>query len=414
MHDGRVGRRVPVIVVLMIGVVVASCLDHADLPVEPGPGELMDRYVALGNSITAGFQSGGIHLEMQHQAYPVLLAGMAGAQFSVPELAYPGCPPPLAAPLSAERVGPGVCAGRVSPPPPLVQNMAVPGATTEDALSVTGTGTGLDLMILGARSQVEAMLDARPTLVSVWLGNNDALRAALAGDSTLLTPLDRFQSAYDQVVSAIRSTPAQDAILVGVADATTTAPALQPGAYFWGLSRLPDPPIAVQVSERCAPFSADGTPNPGGLDRLVSFQAVFEHLAGGGTGPVTIDCDVGAPFTLDAAEQQAISRRVQEFNAHIRQRAEENGWIYVDPGTALLEPALADPDLVRRCQHLPAAHDEESFFQALLTSCPVPDAPGFFGALFSYDGVHPSAAGHTVIADTLAGRLNARHGLSIR
>jgi len=42
----------------------------ATTPVDP----LFDRYVSMGNSITAGFQSGGINDSTQLQSYAVLLA----------------------------------------------------------------------------------------------------------------------------------------------------------------------------------------------------------------------------------------------------------------------------------------------------------------------------------------------------
>lgn len=405
--------RARTLALLGIGVVVASCLDHADLIVAPEPTGLMDRYVALGNSITASFQSDGIHAELQNQAYPVLLARKANVSFGVPEMAYPGCPPPLTGPLSADRLGDEICAGRVLPFPERVQNLAVPGATVGHALARAGTGSGLDLMILGNQSQVEAMRAARPTIVSAWLGNNDALRAALRGDPALLTPLADFRAAYDQLVTAILETPAQDAILFGVANAALMAPALQPGAYFWALARLPDLPLSIEVSDNCAPFSPGGQPNPGSLSRLVSFQAIFDHLETGSPEPIAIDCDRNSPFVLNESEQQVIAERVEQFNAHIRQRAQENGWIYVDPGVSLVEPALRDRNGVRKCQDLVGVTDEPSFFQAVEASCPSMAAPNFFGSLFSFDGVHPSSAGHAIIADTLAGRLNAKHGLDL-
>jgi lysophospholipase L1-like esterase len=399
--------------VLLIGAVAASCGDRADSPVEPGPGGLLDRYVALGNSITASFQSGGLHAGMQNEAYPVILARKAGVSFGVPELAYPGCPPPFAAPLTVVRISEQICAGRALPLPPLVQNLAVPGATVAHALTSTGTGSGLDLLIVGARSQVQAMRDARPTFVSVWLGNNDALGAALRGDPGLLTPLADFRASYDQVVDAIRASTAQGAILIGVADAARMAPALQPGAFFWALARAPDLPLTLEVGDNCAPFSPTGEPNPAALRHLVSFQAAMDHLEAGSGAPLVIDCAADAPYLLNQAEQEAIERRVGDYNAHIRQRAQENGWIYVDPGVSLVEPALANPDDMRKCQYLDGALDEGEFFAAVEASCPGRDAPNFFGTLLSFDGVHPSSAGHAVIADTLAARLNERYGLTL-
>ena len=51
-------------------------------PVDP----LFERYVSMGNSITAGFQSGGINDSTQLQAYPVLLANAMHSPFFPPLL----------------------------------------------------------------------------------------------------------------------------------------------------------------------------------------------------------------------------------------------------------------------------------------------------------------------------------------
>src|SRR5688500_12685011 len=69
-----------------------------DLDDSPG-APLLTRYVSLGNSITAGFQSGGLTDSLQLRAYPVLVARQAEVPFSVPLLAKPGCPPPYALPI---------------------------------------------------------------------------------------------------------------------------------------------------------------------------------------------------------------------------------------------------------------------------------------------------------------------------
>src|SRR5919198_3137830 len=68
----------------------AAC--HQDELFTPGippyaGGEMFVRYVSLGNSLTAGFQSGGINDSTQRQAYPVLVAAaMGGDPFYYPSL----------------------------------------------------------------------------------------------------------------------------------------------------------------------------------------------------------------------------------------------------------------------------------------------------------------------------------------
>ena len=60
-----------------------------------GDAAFMARYVALGNSITAGYQSGGINDSTQRRAYPALIARAFGLALRVPGAVRqgPGCAP---------------------------------------------------------------------------------------------------------------------------------------------------------------------------------------------------------------------------------------------------------------------------------------------------------------------------------
>src|ERR1043166_8540522 len=57
-------------------------------------GAMFQRYVAMGNSITAGFQSGGINDSTQQQSYVALWPAKRASPFYSPSLTKPGCPPP--------------------------------------------------------------------------------------------------------------------------------------------------------------------------------------------------------------------------------------------------------------------------------------------------------------------------------
>ena len=417
--------RAPFTIALLafVAFVATSCIEGDEpLMVDQADYALFERYVSLGNSITAGFQSGGILESTQLEAYPVLLAAKANARFGIPALNPPGCPPLLVAPLSTTRTDTTACGLRTFARPDPIQNLAVPGANTGHLSDPIGTGTTLNTLILGGRTQLGAMADADPSLVSVWIGNNDALGAALSGNTAALTPLATFQSEYDEIVDAILATDAQDAILIGAVNPMIGAPALQPGAYFWALpDTLPLSPtdtLFFDVSDNCAPFDMTGTPNPLAA-RLISFIGVGNALAAG-ERPLTINCVDGVRiggafqpgFILDEEEQSALSARIVAFNAYIEQQADANGWMYVDP-MAILGPALAQPDNIRKCQGLATATDPASFAAAVVNTCPGPAAPNFFGSYFSFDGIHPSAAAHAVIADALAARINEVHGLSL-
>jgi hypothetical protein len=90
-------------------IVVAACQSNGDVfgPNPPTGGEIFRSYVAIGNSITAGFQSGGINDSTQQQAYPRLLAIQMGTPYRYASLVLPGCPPPVANFQTQARVGTG-------------------------------------------------------------------------------------------------------------------------------------------------------------------------------------------------------------------------------------------------------------------------------------------------------------------
>lgn len=393
---------------------------------QPG-GDLFARYVSMGNSITAGFQSAGINDSTQLRAYPNLVAQAANAPFNVPLLNKPGCPPPYIAPLG---VG-GTLGGAAAPAcsfrssvPRVVQNLAVPGAKIGDAITQTASAdptasfNRLQFFFLGGQTMLDAAVRAQPTLVSVWLGNNDVLGAVLAGDASQLTSVASFTTSLDSIVRGLKSIPTlQDVVVFGVVNANVI-PLYQPGAFYY-LSR--DATGRFQgkpVNANCSPVNALGQPNPLSQN-LVSFQAVATAAL------PEINC-AGTVLVLDAAEQATIAARVTAFNDLLKQRAQTNGWIYIDPNE-ILAPYLNERDAqgryqrIRKCQALATATTAAQFQTAVLTSCPVPTtgstasfaAPGFFGSLISFDGVHPTSEAHVLIANRMIAEINRVHALQI-
>src|SRR5437763_2337967 len=106
---------------LLGALLVAACQNDqlnrpfANTPVDP----LFARYVSMGNSITAGFQSGGINDSTQQQSYAVVVAKAMRSPFFPPLLNRPGCPPPYTNVFTGGGVGGGIAkpsAMRKSPP----------------------------------------------------------------------------------------------------------------------------------------------------------------------------------------------------------------------------------------------------------------------------------------------------------
>lgn len=373
-------------------------------------GGLFQRYVSMGNSITAGFQSAGINDSTQRQSYAVLLAAAAGGPFYYPSLNMPGCPGPFVNNVLQTRVGgggPTTCALRASNTNPYLSNVAVPGALVADVSNNFATPTAanaLTTFILGGRNQVQAMQAANPTFVSAWVGNNDVLGALTSlvnpGDTTRITTVANFQARYDSVVTGISATTAK-AILIGVARVTAIPYASQ-GATYWCLKTglCPGVPAAAfpptfTVNVNCAPQAAVGTSR--GDSVLVPWPVGLAKIsAAAGGAATTLDCSVSAEV-VTPREFLLMSNAVTAYNAYIASVATAKNWAYFDPNPTLLA-ARANPLLVAPFPNIPAN---------------TATTPVTFGTLFSLDGVHPSGAAHKIIADSLASTINQKYGTSI-
>jgi len=165
-------------------------------------------YVTVGDSLAAGFSSGALVETHQRHSVPALIAGQAAvANFEQPLISEPGIPaelellslvptrivakPGLGAPLNLGLARP-------------YNNLAVPGATSIDALNtVSGGGILSGLILRGLGTQVQQAVASRPTTITLWIGNNDVLGAAISGraiDGVTMTPTDVFRVVYAAIV----------------------------------------------------------------------------------------------------------------------------------------------------------------------------------------------------------------------
>ena len=321
----RVATRRPLLAAAALATLAAlgACVGDGDVlspPVTPAAGAMFVRYVSLGNSITAGFQSAGIVDSTQRNAYPNLLARAAGnIPFQQPMFARPGCPPLMTAPLVASTAA-STCSRVDSTKVPYPGNVAVPGVRIADLFTIPGGQISqLYSLITGGRTQIQAMTDAHPTFVSAWIGNNDALSAALsgtlgplaAGADSNLTRLASFQASVSALSSAITTSGAQGAVLIGVVFADSASPLLQPGAYFFLARDAAGRFNGKPVNNNCSPVTPLGTPNPLSAN-MVSFQIVSSALP-------EINCDPasaqGGTYLLDSAERAVLGARIAAFSA---------------------------------------------------------------------------------------------------
>ena len=368
---------------------VLGCSDAPTGPVSP----LFTRYVALGNSITAGFHSGGIDDASQRTSYPALIARQARARYAYASLGA-GCPPPIDDLLDAVSTGtidPTCAVSGQTPGRKLLNNVAVPGADSFDPIAATPSSDLLTALILDGRNQVDKALEATPTFVTVWIGNNDVLAAAISGQlgTNGPTPQATFAANYAQLVNRVRDGGVEDGILIGVSD-VTQIPLLVPA------TALADPALRLGLNfatGRTVSVAASCT----GSTAYISLAIIPEIATG--AHPATISCSatagspVGDRFVLDATERAALVAAVDGYNRYISAKADSAGLGYYDPNP-LFAAARARGDV-------PTTPNIAS-----------PGEP--FGPLFSLDGVHPSDRGQVLIANELIAVIAGRYSIRLR
>ena len=394
-------RRTPVAIVatLTLAGLATACL--GDDPVRPagvvGPQGLFANYVSMGGTVTAGYQSAGINDSTQSLAYPALLAGIVGAHFAVPAIRPPGCPPPLRDAYSGTTIDESVsCSLRDRPLPATISNVAVPGAGVYDAISNDGTRSRplfATTLILGGRTQIEAMAAARPSLVSVRFGDADVQTGGLFGIPAALIDLDDFAQAYDSIVAAVAAAAPVDAVLLGVVPASRS-PAVLPAPFFWAHQ---ESGFSSKVHDDCSPGSQYA-------DNDVSLFALLDPALD------TLSCADGAPYVASPAERDAMRDRIDALNQYIADSAEQHGWLYLDVDSVFAD-SYAQPERFRKCQGFAVATTPQQFLDAFLASCPVPGNPDLYGAFVSYDGINPSTLYHEALAEALFDLLSTRYPL---
>lgn len=228
------------LIALMVGLILQLSCSSEDptQPVDNGEKTKLSKVIAIGNSLTAGVQSGGLLDDFQLHSYPYLIAAQIGRsnEFQQPLIAAPG----LAqidsvsgmayGPLKFENgqivSGDPVSGGLTGITalltnavlPRAYDNLGLPGADVHDILTATGGGI-YDLVLrnpyFGNSTALDQAKSLNPTLILLWAGNNDVLGAALdGGNPSLITPLPEFRSDYTSILDELSSINDSSVVLI--------------------------------------------------------------------------------------------------------------------------------------------------------------------------------------------------------
>jgi lysophospholipase L1-like esterase len=340
-------------------------------------------YLAVGDSLAAGYTSNSLIEAAQANSVPALLARQGSApDFQQPLIGDPGIPPilvlqslipsPVIVPKSATPGQPRN-AGLARP----YNNLAVPGATAADALLKTTDNGGFhDLILRGRGSQVLQAVGSRPTFITLWIGNNDVLGAALRGravDGVTLTPTATFRQVYGAIVTALRATGAP-VVAANLPDPTVIPFVTTIRPYL--VNPATGQPVVDANGNRVPLLGPSGPLSPNAFVTLAASTLLAQGTgipqAAGGNGQPLPD-----QVILDEAEVGIIRDHVVQNNQAIRDICGAASIPIVDVNSLLNE--VATSGRVVGGVELTAA---------FLT-----------GGIFSYDGVHPTPLGYALVAN---------------
>jgi len=387
---------------LLAPLALAGCFDGSTNDNGNGNGITSQYYVAVGNSLTAGFQSGGLRKDFQEASYPVLLAKAMGVEdFQIPVIDTPGIgvtkiPGHTSIPLYLNDSGSVTTRALEKDVSALLLNSAlprpyndlgVPGATTRDFMhaydssSSQAGNNGLFNIVLrgGVLNNTSMMRQAillKPTVLTMWIGNNDILGGITAGtviEGVSVTPVAAYSSMMDSALDTLTNETSARIFLANIPSITTIP-------FVTTI-----PPVVINPATNQPVLDADNHPIPY-LTQEKNVQYVLlpalSLIQGKNIGiPKALggsDSALPANLTLTTDEVATAEKLTNGYNAYLKAKADAkpdritlvdvNGLL-----TRLLNKQVGD----------------------LTASFPLLDSAH---SAFSLDGIHPNAKGYKEVA----------------
>jgi lysophospholipase L1-like esterase len=468
----------PALAALGLGLLgLASCQTDIDAPMTASAGNAnFTRYIAVGNSLTAGYEDGGLYLDGQQNSYPNILsqqfAKAGGGQFRQPLF------------TSAQSNGSGYLrlAGFTSAGSPITQsvtsNLAIRGTNSAGGVLYTKYTDGIenfgvpgirlaDIQTVGygstqgnpyferitpdgsagqtyfQRLKAEA---ASATFFSMWLGNNDVLGYATSGGvagatgpgSNNITRTDTFNLKAVRMINLLTASGARGVVsnipdVTGIPFFTTVGPSFRnslaaanvptaaPFVYTTGIiSPLAGPPTRV------AGTLADIRTASGGTLLLTLTAAPYVALYGQPTGKYWRDFytqatgaspkTAGFPLFLGALQVDTTKAFGQSTGNPFPSTLVLDGTeqTTVATATTAFNNSLQTAALNKGL----AFFDANQYFRGIATtgaaSNGVANSASYItGNLFSLDGVHPTPRGYALVANQIIMAINARYGATV-
>jgi hypothetical protein len=409
---------------------IAACKPEIHTPAPSSGSANFSRYIALGNSLTAGFADGGLYLDGQLNSYPSIIGKQmqlaGGGAFTQPLFSadqangsgylkltgFNADGTPITTPVTNNLAIRGTATipgfGNVTLYTKYtgdINNYGVPGIKLAHILYAPyGNLNGFYERLLpgdagtNTTPYLSFVLAKKFTFFSNWLGNNDALLYATSGGAgDVLTPKDQFAGLYSVLIDSLTAggqkgvvgtipdvtavpyfnTVTVGAILAGVQKANPQVQALYINALVSGTTYAARPATAKDLIILTFPTSMIGQP----------VSTPYGMLPYGLTQYSPIDNQ----YVLDENEVNMTEDYISSYNATIKSVAAAKGLAVFDAYTYLNNIKLHG-----------LVQDGVSLNSNYIS-----------GGIFSLDGIHLTHRGYAIVANEFIKAINGKYGSSI-
>ncbi len=415
----------------LVAVSLVGCGTSDDLPTTPNYSDEADlaglqAYAAIGNSLTAGYQSGAWgNPEHVAASYPNLIARQLGiADFQQVSmvgtgLGFSGGAPvgnmvvnigatgPVlsyttvdAANVAAFQAGAAVDFEFMAP-----RNFGIPGITlmhaagaSLDAYYAGGLGNPYANFYRnassGSKTQVQLAAESDASFITCWLGNNDVLGYVTSGGTGSLTPSATFQATLGGTLGALGTAPYLAVLNI---PSVTDIPFV---TYF-------NPVLNAKLTALGYPHAVYAMDNELGHAVLILTDAgTNNYILLPAATAMTLDPTLGGSaanplpdaLVLDAAELELAEAAVEDFNQQLA-----DGVAGLNATDRAHDVLLVDMNTF--FTHI-VAHGYSAYGETFTTQF-------VSGGIFSLDGVHPTSLGYAIVANQILANLNEHWGLNV-
>lgn len=418
------------IIAALAAITIISCKSKIE-PEIPSAGEAnFSKYIAIGNSLTAGFADGSLYKSGQENSYPNMLAGqfqlVGGGAFKQPLLndnaGWPTLKRVLGIKANCATGVPGLSpvlfsgtpdasnANNISDSGPY-NNLGVPGIRCID-YGFAGYGS---LNPYSARFYTNAQkagtpmavaLASQATFFTCWLGNNDVLGYATGGGEGAvggivpgdISPVVTFKAVYDALIDGMTANGAKGALM--------TIPDVSATPFF---TTIPAKGLPLtrqgQVDSLNAAYNGSGITFTLGANFFVIADAAaplgFRQAKAGEfillTASDSITCGgwgskkpIPEAYTLTADEVANVVQATNAFNQVIVDNATKHGL------------ALVDMNAYMKTLVSGITWNGVSYTATFVT-----------GGAFSLDGIHLTPRGYALAANEILRVINQHYKASI-